>query len=173
MWIGMENAVHEDHLEHGVDAAPRKRLSVEARTVDGRQVVAANPFDVLLHNHRAARPLRVDARHQDLEILGKVTREAFRVACFHREIELPLERAAQLADDLDWPVATDFGHLMLDQMGKAIDELEINVDLFLDPGTPNLQDHWRAAGEFGPVYLRNRGGGVGVALNIGKHLEGE
>src|SRR5258708_32466120 len=98
-------------------------------------------------------------------------REAFRVACFNCEIKLALERAAQLADDLDWLVATDFGHLTLDQMRKAIEESEISIDLCLDPGTPNLQDHWRAAGEFGPVYLRNGGGSVGFALNMGKHSE--
>ena len=81
--------------------------------------------------------------------------EAFRVARFNCEIKLALERAAQLADDLDWPVATDFGHLTLDQMRKAIEESEISVDLCLDPGTPNLQDHWRATSKFGPVYLRD------------------
>src|SRR5262245_12398636 len=155
MRIGMENAVHENHLEHGIDTARGEHLSVEARTVDGCQVIAANAIDVLLHNHRAARPLRVDAWHHDIEIAGKVTREAFRVARFNGEIKLALERAAQLADDLDWPVATDFGHLTLDQMRKAIEQPEIGVDLCLDPGTPNLQDHRRAAGERGPVDLRN------------------
>jgi hypothetical protein len=40
-------------------------------------------------------------------------------------------------------------------MRKPIEESEISVDLCVDPGTPNLQDHWRAAREFGPVYLRN------------------
>ena len=63
MRVRVENAVHEDHLEHGIDTARREHFSVEARTVDGRQVVAANAFDVLLHNHRAARPLQVDAWH--------------------------------------------------------------------------------------------------------------
>src|SRR5262249_40406012 len=56
-------------------------------------------------------------------------------------------------------------------MRKAIEESEISVDLCLDPRTPNLQDHWRAAGELGPVYLRNRGGSVGFALNVGEYFE--
>src|SRR5262249_13727315 len=155
MRIGVENAVYQDHLEHGIDTARREHLSVEARTVDGCQVVAANAVDVLLHNHRAARPLRVDAWHHDIEIAGEVTREAFRVARFNGEIKLALERAAQLADDLDWPVSTGFGHLTIDQMRKAVEQPEISVDLRLDPGTPNLQDHRRATGERGAVYLRN------------------
>ena len=82
-------------------------------------------------------------------------REAFRVARFNCEIKLAFERAAQLADHLDRPVATDFGHLTLDQMREAIEESEISVNLCVDPRTPNLQDHWRATREFGPVYLRN------------------
>jgi hypothetical protein len=134
VWIGMEEAIHEDHLEHGIDTARGERLSVKARIVDGCQVVAADAFDVLLHIHRAARPLPVDAWHEDIEIVGKATREAFRVARFNCEIKLALERAAQLAYDLDWPVTTDFGHLTLDQMRKAIEESEISIDLCLDPG---------------------------------------
>ena len=110
---------------------------------------------MLLHIHRAARPLPVDAWHEDIEIVGKATREAFRVARFNCEIKLALERAAQLAYDLDRPVLTDFGDLALDHMRKAIEESEISVDLCLDSGTPNLQDHWRATGKFGPVYLRD------------------
>src|SRR6516225_8563399 len=86
---------------------------------------------------------------------GLAMLSAFRVARFNCEIELALERAAQLADDLDWPVATDFGYLAFDQMRNAIEDSDISVNLCLDSGTPNLQDHWRAAGEFGPVYLRD------------------
>src|SRR5262245_66370429 len=105
----MKTTIHEDHLEHGIDTARGERLSVEASAVDGCQVVAADAFDVLLHNHRAARPLPVDAWHEDIEIVGKATRKAFRVARFNCEIKLALERAAQFADDVDWPVATERG----------------------------------------------------------------
>src|SRR5215813_9443601 len=133
--IGVEEAVHQDHLEHGIRAARSERLSVEARIVDCCQVVAADALDVLLHIHHAAGPLPVDAWDEDIEIVGKVAREAFRVACLHREIKLALERAAQLAYDLDWPVATHFGYLALDEMGKALEDSEISVDLCLFPYT--------------------------------------
>ena len=155
MRIGVEEAIHQDHLEHSIRAARSERLSVEARIVDCYQVIAADALDVLLHIHRAAGPFPVNAWDEDIEIVGKVAREAFRVACLHREIKLALERAAQLAYDLDWPIATHFGYLTLDERGKALEDSEISVDLCLDSGTANLQDHWRAAGEFGPVYLRD------------------
>src|SRR5262245_61562510 len=151
--IGMEEAIHEDHLEHGIGTAPGERLSVEARVVDRCQIVATDALDVLLHIHRAARPLPVDARHEDIEIVGKAPREAFRVARFNCEIKLALERSAQLADDLDWPVSTDFRYLARDHMRKVIEDCEISVDFCLDSRTPNVQDHWRATGKFGPVYL--------------------
>ena len=153
--IGVEEAIHQDHLEHSIRTARSERLSVEARIVDCYQVVAADALDVLLHIHRAAGPFPVNAWDEDIEIVGKVAREAFRVACLHREIKLALERAAQLAYDLDWPIATHFGYLTLDERGKALEDSEISVDLCLDSGTANFQDHWRAAGEFGPVYLRD------------------
>jgi hypothetical protein len=94
-------------------------------------------------------------RNYDIKIIGKVTREAFRVARFNCEIKLALERAAKLADYLDWEVTTDLGQLTLDQVRKAIEESEIGVDFRLDPRTPNFQDNLRAVGEFGSVYLRN------------------
>src|SRR5262249_10446755 len=140
---------------HGVDTARGERLSIEARAVDGCQVIAADALDVLLHIHRATRPLPVDAWHEDIEIVGKAAREAFCVARFNGEIKLALERSAQLADALDRLVATDFGYLTLDHMRKVIEDSEISVDLCLDTGTPNLQDHWRSTGKFGPVYLRD------------------
>src|SRR5215475_13477702 len=65
-------------------------------------------------------------------------------ARFNSEINLALERSAQLADDLDWPVPTDFGYLAFDHMRKVVEDSEISVDLCLDSGTPNFQDHWRA-----------------------------
>ena len=67
---------------------------VEARIVDCYQVVAADALDVLLHIHRAAGPFPVNAWDEDIEIVGEVAREAFGVACLHREIKLALERAA-------------------------------------------------------------------------------
>src|SRR5262249_49637118 len=153
--IGMKKAIHEDHLEHSVGTARGERLAVEPRAVDGCQVVAADALDVFLHIHRVARPLPIDAWHEDIEIVGKATREAFRVPRFNSEIKLALERSAQFLDHLDWPVPTDFGYLALDHMRKAVEDSEISVDLCLDSGTPNLQDHRRATGKFGPVYLRD------------------
>jgi hypothetical protein len=88
--------------------------------------------------HRAARPLPVDAWDEDIQIVGKVAREAFRVACLHREIKLALERGAQLANDLHWLVATHFGYFVLDEMGKVLEDSEISVDLCLDSGAANL-----------------------------------
>jgi hypothetical protein len=75
---------------------------------------------------------------EDIEIVGKIAREAFRVACLHREIKLALERAAQLAYDLNRPVATHFGYLVLDEMGNVLDDSEISVDLRLDSGAANF-----------------------------------
>ena len=74
-------------------------LAVEAGTVDGREIVAADALDVLLHVHRAARPFPVDARDEHAEIARKVAGEALRVARLHGEVKLALERAAQLADE--------------------------------------------------------------------------
>ena len=82
--------------------------------------------------------LPVDAGHEDIEIVGKIAGEAFRVAPFNCKIKLAFERVAQLADDLDRPVATDFGHLALNQMRKVIEDPEISVDLCLDSGAESL-----------------------------------
>ena len=70
--IGVEETVHQYHLEHGIRAARGERLSVEARIVDRCQVVAADALDVLLHIHHAAGPLPVDAWDEDIEIVDKV-----------------------------------------------------------------------------------------------------
>jgi len=90
----MEEAVHEDHFEHGIRAARGECLSVETRFVDRCQVIATNALDVLLHIHHATRPLPVNPWDKDIEVVGKIACEAFRVACLNRKIKLTLERAA-------------------------------------------------------------------------------
>ena len=83
------------------------------------------------------------------QIIGEVMREAFRVARFNCEIKLAFERAAQFADHLDRPVATDFGHLTLD-MREASRSLR-SASIFASIPGRQLQDHWRATRECGPV----------------------
>src|ERR1700730_13938046 len=170
MRIGLKEAVHQDHLEHGIHAACGDGLAIEARVVDGRQIVAADALDVLLHIHRAARPFPEYAWDEHVEIAGKVAGEAFRVAYLHCEIKLALERAAQLAYDVDRPVPPHLGYLLHGETGKMFEDPQVGGDLWRDSGAANLQDYRRAAGKGGPVYLRDRGGGVGFALKIGKPL---
>ena len=129
MRIGLKEAVDQDHLEHGIRRARGESLAIEARVVDGRQIVAADALDVLLHIHRAARPFPVDAWHEHVEITGKIAGEAFGVACLYCEIELSLQRAAQLAYNVDGPVAPGLGCLLLGEMGKMLEDAQIGVDL--------------------------------------------
>ena len=52
-------------------------------------------------------------------------------------------------------------------MGKMFEDSKIGVDLCHDSGTANLQDDRRATAKRGPMYLRDRGGGVGLGIKIG------
>ena len=171
MRIGLKEPVDEDHLEHGIRRTRGEDLAIEARLVDGRQIVAADALDVLLHIHRAARPFPVDAWHEHVEIIGKIAGEAFGVACLYCEIEFPLQRSAQLAYNVDGPVAAGLGCLPLGEMGKVLEDAQIGVDFRRDAGSANLQDDRRAAGERGPMDLGNRSGGVWLAVQTGKDLE--
>src|SRR5262249_59776645 len=121
--------------------------------------------------HRAARPFPVDAWHEHAEITGKIASEAFGVSCFYCEIELSLQRTAQLAYNLHGPVAPGLRCLPLSEMGKMLEDAQIGVDFRCDAGSANLQDDRRPTWERGPMYLRNRGGGVGPAFQTGKHLK--
>ena len=153
-------------------STPRaESLAVQPRSVDGSQIVAADALDVLLHIHHAAGPFPVDARDEHAEIVGKVAGEALRVAGLHGEIELALERAAQLADHLDGAVAPQLGPFLLDQKGEMLEDPQVGVDLCDDTGTANLQDDRRAVGELGPMHLRDGGGGVRLAIEIDEHGE--
>src|SRR5215831_20399676 len=105
MGIGLKETVDQDHLEHGIRSTRCESLAIEARVVNGRQIVAADALDVLLHIHRAARPFPVDAWHEHAEITGKIAGEAFGVSCLYCEIELSLQLTAQLAYNLHGPVA--------------------------------------------------------------------
>ena len=86
-----KNPSTRDHLQNDVGAACGKDRSIEARRIDGREVIATNALDVLLHVHHRARPFPVHLRDKDVGICGKVAGESFRVPPFHGEVELALE----------------------------------------------------------------------------------
>ena len=90
---------------------------------------------MLLHIHRAARPFPVDAWYEHVEITGKIAGEAFGGACLYCEVELSLQRSAQLAYNLDGPVAPDLGCLPLGEMGKMLENAQIGVDFRCDAGS--------------------------------------
>ena len=170
MRIGLKEPVDEDHLEHGTRHALGKNLAIEASLVDGRQIVAADALDVLLHIHRAARPFPINLWHEHVEIIAKIAGESFGIACLYCEIEFPLQRSAQLAYNVDRPVTAGLEYFALGEMGKVLEDAQIGVDLRCDAGSANLQDDRRPARERGPMYLGNRSGGVWLAVQTGKDL---
>ena len=109
---------------------------------------------------------------KDVRIVGKVVGEALRIPGLDGEVELTLERAAQLTDDLDGQVAPCFGHLLLDEVSQVRENSEIRMDLRLDAGAADLQDHSRPVRKFRPVHLCDRGRREGLAFKVVEHLEG-
>ena len=167
----MKEAVYQDHLEYRVGAARGQRLAVEPGGVDAGKIVAADALNVLLHVHHARCPLPIHMRNKDVGIIGEIAREAFHVTGLDREVQLALERAAQLAHHLDRTIEAHLGHFAFHQLSKVAEDSEIGVDFRLDAGAADLQDHRNAAGKPGAVHLRDRGGGVGFALEGVEHLE--
>ena len=70
--------------------------------------------------------------HQDGRVLGEVVGEALRVAGLDREVELPLERGAQLIDDLDGSEASETLEFALDGVSYQIDLSSANANKLRD-----------------------------------------
>ena len=109
--------------------------------------------------------------HQDVRITREVAGEALRVAGLDREVELPLERAAQLMHDLDRPVAPGLGHFVLDQMSQVLEDSEVSLDLRLDAGAADFQHHSRPGRELCAMHLGDGRSRIGFTFKVDEDLE--
>src|SRR5262245_66157342 len=171
MGVGMKEAIKQDHLQHGIAAPLSQHPTVEPCPFDRSKVVTTHAGDVLLDVHHAARPLPVDARHQNVRVIRKVARKSLDVARLNREVQLTRERALKLRDDLHRLISPRLRHLPLDELRDVVEYPDVGVDLALDARPANFQNNWCAARQFCPVHLRDRGGRMGLALQIHKDLE--
>src|SRR5262245_8144305 len=110
--------------------------------------------------------------NKNMRLIRKVARKPIDMARLDGEVELALQGASKLGHDLDWCVAARLGHFVLDQVGKVVKKPQVRCNLGRNAGTSDLEDDRRAARQFGPVHLRNRGCSMRLALDVGKHVEG-
>src|SRR5262245_9305141 len=110
--------------------------------------------------------------NKNMRLIRKVARKPIDMAHLDGEVELALQGASKLGHDLDWCIAARLGHFVLDQVGKVVKKPQVRCNLGRNAGTSDLEDDRRAARQFGPVHLRNRGCGMRLALDVGKHVEG-
>ena len=170
MRVGVEEAVHQDHLQHRVGAALREEPGVEPGALDRREVVPRDALDALLHVHRGARPLREHARDEDVRIVLEVAREALDVARLRGEVELAQERAPEFLDHADRLIASRLGQLALDELREVPEDAQVGLDLRLDARPPHLEHHRCPVDEGRAVHLRDRRRAEGRAVEVEEHI---
>ncbi len=167
--VGVEEAVFHDHLEHGLRAALGQQLAIQARSGELGQFMAGDALHKVLHIDAFARVSPVRARDTDPGQRGHVARQPFGVAAFGGQVQLALQRTAELAQQLARAIGgqrRDFG------LGQAVEQAQVGLDHLADAGTADLDDDLGAVLELRAVHLRNRGGGQRLGVEAGQHRFG-
>ena len=113
-------------------------------------------LDQAHRQHAAARQLGVGAREDDVGLVGEVRREPVRVCGLALEVQLLERPRPEAGRQLTRLVATQLVRVILQQAREVGDQLEVDVDLLLDPVALHFHGDRGAVRELGSVDLRHR-----------------
>src|SRR2546423_14142561 len=98
MWIGMEEAVAEDHLQHHPGARPGNLLPVDAGGIKRGEVIDLDAGDALERQYPAGALIPEDAGEMKPIVAGEVGSKALGVAAFADVVGLGAKRLGKLLD---------------------------------------------------------------------------
>src|ERR1035437_11153848 len=92
MWVGMEEAVLENHLENGVGCPPGELHAVHTRGLQSSQVAELQSANPLECDDAAGALSAEDARNVDRLIASERSCESLRVVRLRHVVELSAQR---------------------------------------------------------------------------------
>ena len=158
MRVGVEEAVDQQHLDRGADGRVGDRHRVEAGGDDRLAVGRGDAVDELHRDHALRGQVPVDLRNVDAVDPVEVLCEAARVVRLDRVVELEQQRAAELRHHLlDADVARR-ARAPLHRVRRAAEDLQVRLDLVLDPRPLQLDHDVASVLEGRAMHLRERRG---------------
>jgi len=168
--VGMEKAVQQDHLEHGIGTDPCQGSLVQPGRADGVQIHGVDAFDVIQDADPLPHVLPVHSRNDDSGVGPEVRSQPVGVAALVDEIELAVDRKPELAHDFAGAQVIELGKLEFDQLRQLRHQAQVRVDGLGDAGPADLDYDVFAAVQLGAVHLGDRGGGDRPGVERREHL---
>ena len=172
VWVGMEQAILHDLLEHGLRTALGKQAAVKAGSVKPGGFVTRDAVHEVLHVDTLLREVPVHLGHHDPGQGRHVGRDALGAAAFAGQVQFALQRAGEFTHQQLRAVGFERGQLGLGQSGQAAEQAQIGRDGLADAGAADLDHHLGAIFQLRAVYLRDRCGGHGFGVEAGEHVLG-
>jgi hypothetical protein len=169
VWVGVIDAVLEDHVEIDTRPPPGKLLQVMAGGEQPGPVSNRHAFQTLHRQHAWRRELAKRPRDAEIRVVLEESVELLEVLLFAAEIELAAHRPLELGDDCPRPIGGQLGEL-LGELREAGEDLDIDADLGVDIGVLHLDHHPLAVGKPGAMDLTDRGGGDRHVVEFGEEL---
>ncbi len=166
MRVGVEEAVHEDHLHPGLGDAVGQAPPVLDRP--GREIDPPEhrSLDALHREHARGGVAPVDLGDRHAVVAGEVAPEDLGVAGLDAVVELAPDRARELVDRPHEVDELELPDPLPGDPGDLVQQLDVGVDLALGVGPLDLDDHLLAAGQAGPVDLADRRGRDRLLLEV-------
>ena len=141
----------------------------------GEAVIAFDlaPLDALEHEHLLADERPDHLGDDEILVLGEHAGDHVGVVRLLDEVELAAEMRLELVGErVRLQELRTLGPPLEQRRGLA-HQREVELDLLLDAGTANLDDHLTAALEERSVHLCDRGGGDRLGLDRDEHVRGQ
>ena len=126
--VRVKEPVVEDLLQDDVGAAGAKQPAVVAGGIEQVDVRDLDPFDVFGGEDAGGAELPVDRRDVDGRVVEKALGDPLDVGGLDAEVDLLLQGAGKLLDDLDRLVQGQLLHVPFRQGGQVEHDLEVHLD---------------------------------------------
>ena len=153
-------------------SAPRAHRSAPVAAGRIEQVDARDldPLDVLGREHGRGAELPVDRGDVEGGVVEEPLGDALDVGRLDAEVELLLQGAGELLDDLDRPVENELLHVAFGQGRQVQHDLEVHLDDRADARPAHLDGDFLAAFQARAVHLGDRGRGDRVGVDLLEEL---
>jgi hypothetical protein len=170
MRIGMEQVVHEQLLQIGIEKPAGHLFAVDSSRFKGLEIADLDVGYVLHDQHTPRGHFLVHVGDAYARIVPEIPGKLLGVVTFGDEIQLVACGATELVEQAIEVYAAPHRLVALEPADCRVDGPQVGFDDGIDLGTLDLDDDFLARRQPRPVYLRQGGGRFRLGSEPGEHL---
>ena len=172
MRVGVEPAIDQNHVQHGVRPDAGQLLRIDTPRPQPFGVDGRHPVQIVLNQNPVGGVIPMDGRDDHVAIAREVGGEPVGVAALDGEIQLVQHGFGQLGDQGARAVSGDLGAGLFGLSRQFGDQAQVGLDAGAHAGAADFQHHLGPVQKGGAMDLGDGGGGQGRHVKTAEDLFG-